>query len=313
MQLVSVIVCVYNAGPYLRPAIDSIVGQTYHDLEIIIIDDGSTDGCMDTLHGLEDSRIRVFRQENRGRAAALNRALEHVRGAFYVIQDADDISCPRRIELLVDSMGRHPEVAGMFSGHDLILGSKRMAPRQRARDAEECKRYIDHYVMPAHDPTGMFRMSLVGEFRYDLTLPYTEAVDYIFRVGERYPLMVIGQSLYSYRIHTASITKRDPSVRQRYAAECFRRACERRGASVESVLQSRLGRTAGANEAADNNLAAEFMESALDQRAAGRWVGAVRTGIQCSCLHPLDFHYHKALIYALAPSWVIPYLRRNAI
>ncbi len=61
--------------------------------------------------------------------------------------------------------------------------------RFAAMDQMECKRVIDRFAIPAHDPTGMFRMNMVGQMRYDITLPYTEAVDYILR-GERFPLAV---------------------------------------------------------------------------------------------------------------------------
>jgi glycosyltransferase involved in cell wall biosynthesis len=311
--IVSVVICVYNAGSYLRPAVASILAQTYTNLEILIINDGSTDGCMDSIAEVNDPRVRILNQENRGRPATLNRALDEAKGEFYVIQDADDLSHPSRIQRLVECMLANPDVAGVFSGHEIVLNSRHIAPRLARKDPDECKRCIDQFVMPAHDPTGMFRMAMVGRMRYDTSLPYTEAVDYIFRVGEQFPLMVLGECLYSYRIHLGSITKRDPTVRQRFVRECLRRACERRGIDPEPILNQRLDATRGKNELADNNLAAEFMESVLDQRRAGRRLSAVRTGMQCSRLHPLDLHYQKALIYAAAPMWMVKRLRRHAI
>ncbi len=65
------------------------------------------------------------------------------------------------------------------------------------------------------------------------------------------------------------------------------------------------GRKRGRHQRSDNNLAADFIESALDQRRARcRW-GALRTGWACSCLHPLEPHYHKAMVYAIAPMWLV--------
>jgi glycosyltransferase involved in cell wall biosynthesis len=65
--LVSVIMCVYNAGGYLRPAIESVLAQTYGNLELLIVDDGSTDGCMEEVGDLlADPRVRVIRQANAG-------------------------------------------------------------------------------------------------------------------------------------------------------------------------------------------------------------------------------------------------------
>lgn len=119
--LVSVLLPVYNAGEYLRPSVQSILSQTYSNLEILIIDDGSTDGCMDTITSLEDSRIRIISQKNSGKAVALNRALEELSGEFYAIQDADDISYPQRIERQVECMLDNPKLAAVFTGFNMIL------------------------------------------------------------------------------------------------------------------------------------------------------------------------------------------------
>ena len=87
--LVSVLIPVYNAGRYLVEAVESIVQQSYSNLEIIIINDGSTDGCIATLKNIQDPRIRILHQDNQGKAAALNHAFEQLKGDYFVIQDAD--------------------------------------------------------------------------------------------------------------------------------------------------------------------------------------------------------------------------------
>src|SRR5690348_11092049 len=102
--LVTVVMGAYNGGEFLRPAVLSITSQTYRNLEILIIDDGSTDGSMDSISDIKDDRLRVLRQENRGRPATLNRAMDEVTGEFYVIQDADDLSDRCRVARLVETM-----------------------------------------------------------------------------------------------------------------------------------------------------------------------------------------------------------------
>src|SRR3954468_10176203 len=88
--LVTVVMCVYNAGEYLRPSLLSIINQTYRNLDILIIDDGSTDGCFGSVQDLlADERVRVIYQENATKPVAFNRALDQIRGEFYAIQDAD--------------------------------------------------------------------------------------------------------------------------------------------------------------------------------------------------------------------------------
>lgn len=102
--LVSVIVPVYNVKPYLKQCIDSIVRQSYSNLEIILVDDGSTDGCgklCDELK-LTDSRLVVIHQANKGLSAARNTGIQAAHGEYFVFVDSDDWMKPDGIRYLLD-------------------------------------------------------------------------------------------------------------------------------------------------------------------------------------------------------------------
>lgn len=88
----SVIIPIYNAERYLRAGLDSVLGQTLRDMEVVCIDDGSADGCMATLaeYAAKDARIRVLTQANAGQGAARNRGLELATGEYVYFMDADD-------------------------------------------------------------------------------------------------------------------------------------------------------------------------------------------------------------------------------
>lgn len=90
--LLSVIVPVYNVAPWLRECIDSILGQTFTDFELLLVDDGSLDesGIICDEYAGTDSRVRVWHQANAGQAAARNLALDNARGKFYAFVDSDD-------------------------------------------------------------------------------------------------------------------------------------------------------------------------------------------------------------------------------
>jgi glycosyltransferase involved in cell wall biosynthesis len=311
--LISVVVCVYNAGSYLRDSLQSVLDQTHTNLEILLIDDGSTDACVDGISDLidADNRIRLIRQKNSGKPAAMNRALDEMRGEFYMIHDADDLSHPRRAERQLNCFMEHPEVAAVYCGNELLMGNRCVAPLLQERDVDYCRRCVDIFRMPAHDPTGMYRWSMVKDMRYSPELLLSEGHDYMLRVGERLPMMVIGECLYSYRIHPTSLTKRHPEERNRLMFEVLRRACVRRGLDPETTLGTYEHRTASTNRDLDNNIAAHFIQSALDLRAAGdRWK-AIGVGVECARLHLLDPHYYKAMIYALAPAPTIRYIRER--
>ena len=104
--LVSVIVPVYNVEKYLTRCLDSIVGQTYRNLEIILVNDGSTDrsGEICLQYAQSDPRIRLFTQKNQGQSAARNTGLDHMKGEYVHFVDSDDYISPYMIEILLDKL-----------------------------------------------------------------------------------------------------------------------------------------------------------------------------------------------------------------
>jgi hypothetical protein len=291
---------VYNAGNYLRPAMESVLAQTYTNLEILIVDDGSTDGCLKQVEDLTDARIRLLPKRHAGRAAALNYALKRISGEFFAIQDADDLSDPRRIEIQIRPFLENPALAAVFTGYDIILNGARMAPRYRFKSVEECRDVIQNLRMPSHDPTAMFRRSLAGNFEFEESLKVGAGWDHILRVGEVHPMLVIGECLYSYRINTTSNTRADPVRRQKGIGTVLERALRRRGsnAAVETLLEAQEEKGFNGRE---HGVVTHFMESVLDQRANSHPIKAIGTALSCACMHPLSPEYYKPLIYSIVP------------
>lgn len=107
--LVSVALVVYNGSKDLRAAIDSVLSQTYRPLELVVVDDGSTDGTWDILQSYGD-RIVAIRQRNGGLPAARNTAMNYARGEFIALMDHDDICMPERMAVQVAFLKQNPEV-----------------------------------------------------------------------------------------------------------------------------------------------------------------------------------------------------------
>lgn len=109
---VSVLMTIYNAEPYLRAAIDSLIAQTFSDWELIAVENGSTDESMSVLKSYSDPRVRVFPlKKNIGRTPALRLAFDQARGDYIAVLDADDISSPDRLARQVEFLDQHPDVA----------------------------------------------------------------------------------------------------------------------------------------------------------------------------------------------------------
>lgn len=113
---ISVVMPTYNHAPYVEAAIRSVLAQTCDDFELLIIDDGSTDGTPDIVRRISDPRIR-FRalERNIGACGAVNMMLAEMRGEYYCILNSDDMYAPHKLASQLDFMSRHPEYAACFS------------------------------------------------------------------------------------------------------------------------------------------------------------------------------------------------------
>jgi hypothetical protein len=310
-SLVSVLIPVFNAAKYLRASVQSILSQTHYNLEVIVIDDGSTDSSMETIADIKDQRLHIITKKNGGRATALNLGLEKLSGDFYATHDADDISHPERIEHQVQCLLENPHLAAVFTGHDIIIDGKHLAPRFLPKNAEQCRLENEQFRMPAHDPTGMFRMSKVKNLRYEPTLRIGAGLDYILQLGELHPMMVLGECLYSYRIHAGAITRQNTLLRKQMVREVLKRACIRRGLDPGAHLSATKPATITklSYREQETGLLPHFMESVLDLRRANRTREALETALACRQLHPWDPYYYKPLVYCLAPLTLIMYHR----
>lgn len=131
---VSVILPTYNAATHLGKAINSVLGQTFEDFELIIVNDGSTDNTLDVLGQYSDTRIIVLTQENLGLPRALNNGIAAARGTYLARQDADDISLPQRLEKQVNFLDKHPDYA-MVGGWTQIITPDGPTQRQHTHPA----------------------------------------------------------------------------------------------------------------------------------------------------------------------------------
>jgi len=108
-QLVSVILSTYNNSASINDSVKSILGQTYKNIELLIIDDGSTDDTWEKLNKFKDSRIKLFKnKKNIGLTKSLNNLISNSNGQYIARQDADDISLPHRLEAQVNVLSTSP-------------------------------------------------------------------------------------------------------------------------------------------------------------------------------------------------------------
>lgn len=204
--LISVLMPVYNVEAFLREAIESVLRQTHQRLELVLIDDGSTDGSYAIAEQCArgDARLRLFRNPvNRGIVATRNRAFAEAdpASAYLAIMDSDDVCMPDRLERQLAFLQAHPDHA-LVGGNTLIIDEQGAAIGRRVYPSahEQIMAVITRYN-PIAQPTVMLRRSAlaaVGE--YDARYPRCEDYDLWLRMAARFKLANLPEFTLQYRI-----------------------------------------------------------------------------------------------------------------
>lgn len=222
--MISVIVPSYNVAPYLQRCVDSLIGQTYSDLEIILVDDGSTDdtGILCDRIAEGDSRIKVIHKENGGLSDARNAGIDIATGEFYSFIDGDDFIEPDTYEVMMKEMEnpRVSIVAGGFIVTD-VQGNNRisMSPERQHLTKEEA--FMDllggkNYITQS-SCNKLFRSSLFEKIRYKKGI-LNEDMEILPRLLDvSNDVVLLNKAVYHYIKKPGSITTADYSM-ERYRA-----------------------------------------------------------------------------------------------
>ncbi len=166
---VSVNIAIFNTRPFLAESINSILAQSFQDFELIIVDDGSTDGSLKVLREFaeQDARIKLFEQSNQGVAIARNLALRHSKGRYIAVMDSDDIALPDRLQIQKDYLDTHPDIDAIGSQWLMLdKDGNRIGIDYHATDPLTINALMyNHYAL--HHPTTMIRrnaMEAIGGY-----------------------------------------------------------------------------------------------------------------------------------------------------
>ena len=216
-QLISVIIPIYNAEKHLRTCLDSIVNQTYRNLEILLIDDGSPDDC-GTICGeyeARDPRIRVIHQEHRGTAAARNTGLSVAQGEWIACVDADDWVEADMMEYLLSlAQTHHADLVQCGLFFDESQTSTRLYTQERdvVLSGPAAAFSVQDWNMISNSACNkLYRTTAVRDLRFDSRFPIGEDLLFLFHALLRPLNCVFGtQAKYHYVQHTNSVCRSKP-------------------------------------------------------------------------------------------------------
>jgi glycosyltransferase involved in cell wall biosynthesis len=251
---ISVVMPCYNAESFLAKSIDSVLNQSYKNFELIVVDDGSTDGSNSILKSYQqrDSRIVLLTQENLGIVSALNRGLEFAVGKYCARMDADDISLPDRFLNQYRFLENNPDVY-VLGGQGYVIDEDDdlICPLSVVTEHLEIDNDLLNYFnrRAIIHPSVMFRTDEVikiGGYRENFI--WAEDLDLFLRVSEVGKLANLDSVVIYYRKHGNSISDKKSVIQRSNAIKATTDARTRRGIplvcykdlDVKSTGQSRL-------------------------------------------------------------------------
>lgn len=216
---VSVIVPVYNVEQYVAKCLESVINQTYTNLEIICVDDGSTDnsGNICDEYAQKDSRIKVFHKTNGGLASARNVALSYVTGDYIGFVDSDDWIEPEMYETLVQQIEKNNvdmvccNYSKVYEDRTVIMQNE-WGIKSGVLDTADILYYAfnrDHHMgFAIYSCNKMFRADKIKDYRFDESLAEAEDVDFISKVIAINNMkgFYIEKSLYNYLQRSSSLS-----------------------------------------------------------------------------------------------------------
>lgn len=210
---VSVVIPVYNVEKYLRECLDSVIGQTYENLQIILVDDGSTDasGIICDEYAREDARITVIHQKNQGAGAAKNTGLELVEGEYLSLIDSDDYIDEKFYEIMISAMGTHQAdvVQCLFDNWFVDKSFKRKfnfpSSGERVLSSKKFLFELLYDWKYAIFANKVFKTELLGDARFPIGRKIDDEFFTYKLICHAKTVVNINEHLYHYRMRQSSV------------------------------------------------------------------------------------------------------------
>ena len=211
MPNVSVNICCYNSEKFIEKTLQSVLAQTYRDLEVIIVDDGSSDRTGDIIRSIADQRIIYHYQKNQGLSYSRNRAIDLSKGEYIAFLDHDDLWLPEKLEKQLALFERNRSLGMVYS--DCFAFN--MNTGQKVRYSEMTQLFRGWVLAQLFQVdfipvlTALVKRDVIGMAgKFDLNYKIAEDYEFFVRVAERYPVDFIPEPLAVYNLHDDNSVKK---------------------------------------------------------------------------------------------------------
>ena len=245
MPLISIIIPTRNAEPYVRAAVESVLAQRGDfELEVIVIDDGSTDRSAEVVRAIGDSRVRIIPGPRQGISAAFNAGLTEARGELLARCDADDLYPPDRLAWQVAFLQRQRDYGAVSGSYSTMThAGKVVAERKTYGDGAEVTGELQRGIGRSHVCAYLFRTEALRQIGGCRTFFVTaEDVDLQLRLSEMTRIWYEPRNAYLYRLHDASITHLQKAAERAFFEQCAKAFQQQRLSRADRKDDLGLGR-----------------------------------------------------------------------
>lgn len=195
----------YNYGHFIDDAIKSALDQDYKDYEIIIIDDGSTDGSLEKINAwLKQPKIRVIQQKNSGLMRSINRAWQEAKGTYVMRLDADDTLTHTALSTLADYAVEYPDANWIFPG--FFTCNQHLKAFKKEHRSEDVF-YIEPTDPPPHGACSLIKRETLKKINgYDEGVACRDGLDLFLKLKDTNSILSVPDYLFSYRRHHNNLT-----------------------------------------------------------------------------------------------------------
>lgn len=235
--LISVVMPAYNAEAHLLEALQSVLNQTYANFELILIDDGSTDGTLEIARSLSDSRIRiVVNESNMGLVDTLNKALGLCRGDYIARMDSDDICVPERFALQLAFLQRNPDV-GVVGGAIRFFGKIPNENTFQFPVLHEDIRVAMLFYCPLAHPALMFRRAVYDQGYLQYSKEFLHAEDYFLwsQLTQKVRSANVPELVLHYRLHPKQVSSSESNRQYLVSLSVRKRMLEEAGIQYDNT------------------------------------------------------------------------------